>query len=243
MAPTIAPLYSLYGIRKRYGEGFRLDIERLDIPRNGVFAILGPNGAGKSSLLRILHFLEPVEAGELHFSEQRIDYPAPLKLRRRIAMVFQKPVMLSGSVRRNLTFGMRVRKQWQPERFESLLKELDLGGLVNEPARTLSGGEAQRVALARALATRPEILLLDEPTANLDPYNIRLIEHIIKRITHQEGTSTILVTHDVFQVRRLADHAAFMVGGQLVEMGAVDDFFNNPKDPRTVAYLTGELVG
>jgi tungstate transport system ATP-binding protein len=238
-----SPLYRLSGVSKRYNQGFNIHIETLDIPRSGIFALLGPNGAGKSTLLRLLHFLEPVEAGEIQFRGEAISYPPVLAVRRRIAMVFQKPVMLSGSVRQNILYGMRLRKSINQTRLETLLKELDLGHLANESAKTLSGGEAQRVALARALATQPEVLLLDEPTANLDPYNIRLIEHIIKRAADQDGTSTILVTHDVFQVRRLADSAAFIVGGQLVEVGAIDDFFDHPEDPRTRTYLQGELVG
>lgn len=238
-----SPLYRLSGVSKRYNQGFKVEIESLDIPGSGIFALLGPNGAGKSTLLRLLHFLEPVETGEIHFRNEVISYPPALAVRRRIAMVFQKPVMLSGSVRQNILYGMRLRKCINQTRLETLMRELDLEHLANESAKTLSGGEAQRVALARALATQPEVLLLDEPTANLDPYNIRLIEHIIKRAANQEGTSTILVTHDVFQVRRLADSAAFIVGGQLVEVGVIDDFFDHPVDPRTRAYLQGELVG
>lgn len=238
-----SPLYRLSGVSKRYNQGFKVKIESLEIPGSGIFALLGPNGAGKSTLLRLLHFLEPVEAGEIHFRDEAISYPPALAVRRRIAMVFQKPVMLSGSVRQNILYGMRLRKCINQTRLDTLMRELDLEHLANESAKTLSGGEAQRVALARALATEPEVLLLDEPTANLDPYNIRLIEHIIKRAANQEGTSTVLVTHDVFQVRRLADTAAFIVGGQLVEVGVIDDFFDHPMDPRTRAYLQGELVG
>jgi tungstate transport system ATP-binding protein len=236
------PLYQLSGVSKKYNQGFKVEIESLEIPSSGIFALLGPNGAGKSTLLRLLHFLEPVEAGEIHFRGVAISYPPALAVRRRIAMVFQKPVMLSGSVRQNILYGMRLRKRINQTRLETLMTELDLNHLANEPAKTLSGGEAQRVALARALATQPEVLLLDEPTANLDPYNIRLIEHIIKRAAKKEGTSTILVTHDVFQVRRLADSAAFIVGGQLVEVGVMDDFIDHPEDPRTRDYLLGELV-
>ena len=158
-------------------------------------------------------------------------------------MVFQKPVMLSGSVRHNICYGMRMRGKIHQQRLQALLDKLDLTHLVDEPAKTLSGGEAQRVALARALAAQPDVLLLDEPSANLDPYNIRLIEHIIKQASTRGSTSVVLVTHDVFQVRRLADFAAFIVGGRLVEVGEIDEFFDHPADPRTQAYLRGELVG
>ncbi len=238
-----APLYKLNDVRKRHGNGFHLHIEELEIDGSGIFALLGPNGSGKSTLLRLLHFLEPVEAGTIRFRGQTIHFPASLSLRRSIAMVFQKPVMLSGSVRHNILYGMRLRKAVYMDRLDAILRELDLVALADEPAKKLSGGEAQRVALARALVTQPDVLLLDEPTANLDPYNIRLIEHIIKRTAEQGRVNIVLVTHDVFQVRRLADTAAFMVAGKIIETGSIDDFFDRPADHRTRAYLQGELIG
>ncbi len=235
-------LYRLRGLVKGYNRDFRLEIDQLDIPRSGIYALLGPNGAGKSTLLRLLHFLEPSQAGEFQFEGMTIQYPASLELRRRIAMVFQKPIMLSGSVRHNVGYGMRLRGWDDPEKVQALIEDLDLTQLTDESAKTLSGGEAQRVAVARALATEPDVLLLDEPTANLDPYNIRLIEHIIRQSAARGQTSVILVTHDVFQVRRLADFAAFIVAGKLVEVGSIETFFEKPTDPRTKAYLQGELL-
>lgn len=236
------PLYRLRGLIKGYSRNFQLEIDGLEIPKGGIYALLGPNGAGKSTLLRLLHFLEPVQAGEIEFEGRAMHYPASLSLRRRIAMVFQKPVMLSGTVRHNIGYGMRLRSGVEPTKVEALMQNLDLMHLVNESAKTLSGGEAQRVAVARALATDPEVLLLDEPTANLDPYNIRLIEHIIRQSANQQRTSVILVTHDVFQARRLADYAAFIVGGELVEVGSIETIMHNPADPRTQAYIQGELL-
>jgi len=238
-----SPLYRLDDVCKRYNRQFELQIQNLEIPRGGVFALLGPNGAGKSTLLRILHFLEPAEAGIIQFKGQTIAFPPSLAMRRSIAMVFQKPVMLSGSVWRNISYGMRLRSTLDKRRLQLLMEELDLIHLAEAPAKTLSGGEAQRVALARALAVQPEVLLLDEPSANLDPYSIRLIENIIREVSATGRTNIILVTHDVFQVRRLADFAGFIVGGKLVEIGKIDDFFDCPADPRTQAYLRGELVG
>jgi len=240
MSPS---LYRLQDVRKKYNRNFELQIQSLEIHKGGIFALLGPNGAGKSTLLKILHFLEPVQTGEIQFEDRIVAYPVSLALRRRIAMVFQKPVMLSGSVIRNISFGMALRGDIDNIRLQGLMQELDLTHLADEAAKSISGGEAQRVALARALSVQPEVLLLDEPTANLDPYNIRLIENIIRQVSTSGRTTVILVTHDVFQVRRLADFAAFMVGGRLVEIGEVDDFFERPADPRTQAYLSGELVG
>ncbi len=180
------PLYRLSDVRKDFSRDFDLHIPSLDIPGRGIFALLGPNGAGKSTMLRLLHFLEPALQGEIQFEGRKIGYPPELALRRRIAMVFQKPVMLSGSVRQNVLYGMRLRNRVDDEKLDVLFEELDLQHLADTPAKTISGGEAQRVALARALAVKPDVLLLDEPTANLDPYNIRLIEHIIKSAVEQD---------------------------------------------------------
>ncbi len=122
------------------------------------------------------------------------------------------------------------------------LEQVGLGDLARQRARTLSGGEAQRVALARAMVLRPDVLLLDEPTANLDPYNIGLIEGIARRMNQEHGTTLVLVTHNVFQARRLAQRVAFMMEGKIVEVDDAERFFNQPTDPRTVAFVHGDMV-
>ena len=114
--------------------------------------------------------------------------------------------------------------------------------LEHQRARTLSGGEAQRVALARAMLIQPDVLLLDEPTANLDPYNVGLIEEIIHKLNREQGTTMVLVTHNVFQARRLATRVALMLDGRLIEVSDVDIFFKYPRDPRTAAFVRGEMV-
>jgi tungstate transport system ATP-binding protein len=114
--------------------------------------------------------------------------------------------------------------------------------LAHQRARTLSGGEAQRVALARAIVLRPDVLLLDEPTANLDPYNVGLIEEIIQRRNREQGTTLVLVTHNVFQAKRLAHRVALMLEGSIVEVTDVETFFESPEDPRTAAFVRGEMV-
>ena len=114
--------------------------------------------------------------------------------------------------------------------------------LARQRARTLSGGEAQRVALARAIVLNPDVLLLDEPTANLDPYNVSLIENIARRINEQHKTSLVLVTHNVFQAKRLAHRVAFLLDSKVVEVGEVTTFFESPSDPRTAAFVRGEMI-
>jgi len=123
-----------------------------------------------------------------------------------------------------------------------VLARVGLTELAKAPARTLSGGEAQRVALARAMVIEPEVLLLDEPTANLDPYNIGLIEGIVTDLNRQRGTTIVLVTHNVFQARRLAHRAALMLDGQIIEVTPAPQFFETPSDPRTAAFVRGEMV-
>jgi tungstate transport system ATP-binding protein len=122
------------------------------------------------------------------------------------------------------------------------LEEVGLAELASARARTLSGGEAQRVALARAIVIEPEVLLLDEPTANLDPYNVGLMETIIRRLNEKHHTTLALVTHNVFQARRLAHRVAFLLDGRVIEVADVEAFFNHPRDPRTAAFVRGEMV-
>jgi tungstate transport system ATP-binding protein len=114
--------------------------------------------------------------------------------------------------------------------------------VARQHARTLSGGELQRVALARAIVIKPEVLLLDEPTANLDPYNVGLIEDIVRDLNHTRGTTAVLVTHNVFQAKRLADRVALLLECKLVEIAEVNKFFESPDDPRTAAFVRGDLV-
>jgi tungstate transport system ATP-binding protein len=122
------------------------------------------------------------------------------------------------------------------------LARVGLIDLAKAPARTLSGGEAQRVALARALVVEPKVLLLDEPTANLDPYNVKLIEQIVAEVNRESRTTVVLVTHNVFQAKRLANRVALLLEGQLIEITDTDTFFNAPCDPRTAAFVRGDMV-
>jgi tungstate transport system ATP-binding protein len=122
------------------------------------------------------------------------------------------------------------------------LEVVGLSALARQSARTLSGGEAQRVALARALVLRPDVLLLDEPTANLDPYNIGVIEATVRRLNAEQGTTVVLVTHNVFQAHRLAHRMGLLLDGRLVEAADVRTFFESPRDPRTGAFVRGEMI-
>jgi tungstate transport system ATP-binding protein len=166
----------------------------------------------------------------------------PLAVRREITTVFQRPVLLRGSVRRNVAYGLRLRSRRDERLVEQILAGVGLGDLARAKAQRLSGGEMQRVALARALVIRPTVLLLDEPTANLDPYNVALIEDIVRRQNCEQGMTVVLVTHNVFQAKRLATRVGLMLAGRLIELGPTRQFFESPADPRTASFVRGEMV-
>jgi len=238
-------IYQLRGVAKEYSGRCVLHVERLDIQRGEIFALVGPSGAGKSTLLRLLNFLEPPTGGSIRFlgTEFSSSRPAPLDLRRRVTTVFQRPILLNRSVWANASYGLRLRGQRNAARqVEAALEQVGLNDLARQRARTLSGGEAQRVALARAMLLQPDVLLLDEPTANLDPYNVGLIEGIVRALNQERGTTLVLVTHNIFQAKRLAQRVALLLEGQIVEIADVDAFFEAPRDPRTAAFVRGDMV-
>ncbi len=242
MAQSPTVLYQLDDVQQSYGQRLVLTLPRLEVARGEILAVIGPSGAGKTTLLRLLLFLESPSAGTIHFEGTLLRGSPPLALRRRLGAMFQRTILLDLSVRDNVAYGLRLRGlRAEPQRIERLLVRLGLLALANERARTLSGGEAQRVALARALAVQAEVLLLDEPTANLDPYNVALIEEILRE-ERARGVSIVLVTHQVFQARRLADRAVLLLEENLIEAGSPEALFTHPQDPRTRAFLTGEMV-
>ncbi|MBI3764865.1 MAG: ATP-binding cassette domain-containing protein [Chloroflexi bacterium] len=237
-------LYTLESVVQEYGGRRVLEIERFTVEPREILGIVGPSGAGKSTLLRLMAFVEPATGGEISFGGEAARGPeTPLELRRRVTMVFQRPVLLHRSVAENVAFGLRVRGEADARRkVDAALAQVGLTELAGKGAAKLSGGEAQRAALARALVLDPDVLLLDEPTANLDPYNVGLIEAIVREQNAARGTTVVLVTHNVFQAKRLATRAGLLLGGRLVELAPNDEFFESPKDQRTAAFVRGEMV-
>jgi tungstate transport system ATP-binding protein len=238
-------IYQLRDVTKEYGGRRVLQVDHLDIRRGEIFALVGPSGAGKSTMLRLLNFLEPPSSGHIRFLEAEFtpSRPVPMKFLRRVTTVFQRPLLLNRSVGANVTYGLRLRGQRNSgHRVEAALEEVGLKHMARQRARTLSGGEAQRVALARAIVLQPDVLLLDEPTANLDPYNVGLIEDIAQALNHERSTTLVLVTHNVFQAKRLAHRVALLLEGQIVEVSDVGTFFESPHNPRTAAFVRGEMV-
>lgn len=240
----MTPAYELTGVQHFYGSRCVVEVPDLQIRSGEILGIVGPSGAGKSTLLRLLNFLEAPTRGRLAYNGADIGPEVPLELRREVVTVFQQPVLLRRSVMANIRIGQKIRGTADPDgEAEVWLQRLGLTGLARATARTLSAGEAQRVALARALVVRPAVILLDEPTGNLDPYNVRLIEEIVAADSAERATTVVLVTHDVFQAKRLAHRVGLMIGGRIVELAETADFFASPRHPDTAAFLRGELVG
>jgi tungstate transport system ATP-binding protein len=214
-----------------------VDDVSLTLRPGGLTVIMGPNGAGKSLLLRLLHGLIAPTSGSVTCGGASIGD----ETRKTQAMVFQKPVLLRRSVAANLDYVLDRRDPSRLQRRDDLLDLVGLSALAHQPARLLSGGEQQRLAVARALATGPGILLLDEPTANLDPASVQVIERIVLDAS-RAGTKVLFVTHDIGQARRLAGDVVFLHRGRLVEHASADRFFENPHSSAAEAFLRGDIV-
>lgn len=202
--------------------------------------IMGANGAGKTLCLRLIQGLLRPDAGQITYANQPIGDAS----RRRIATVFQRPVLLRRSVIGNLRHALRVYGIPRGNRAAMSADLLHLAGLTDlahRSARVLSAGEQQRLSIVRALAAEPDLLLLDEPTANLDPYATRLIETLIRE-AEARGATVVLVTHDVGQARRLADDVVFLNRGRVLEQSPAQDFFDAPATDAAAAYLAGRLL-
>jgi len=214
-----------------------------DLGPGGCTVIMGPNGAGKSLLLKLLHGLMAPTSGRIDWAGQ-----APAAVTARQALVFQTPVLLRRSVAANLDFVLRARgtgrgmgRAMRRARRDALLAHVGLAHKAAQPARLLSGGEAQRLALARALATDPQVLLLDEPTASLDPASVLAIERIVAE-ARERGVRVVFVTHDVGQARRMADDVIFLHRGGVAEHAAAARFFPRPDSRAARDFLDGRIV-
>lgn len=219
----------------------------VSIPCGSITCIVGPNGAGKSTLLRAIAALEKSASGEINFGGIKISCGLSLSLRRRIGFVMQKPYLLQGRVLDNVCYPLWVRGMSKKTRKEVGMEWLSYVGLEDlsfRPASFLSGGEAQRLALARALVFEPDLLLLDEITAHLDPANVTFIEELLIKIKSSSKPKTIVMaTHNLHQAKRLATKIIFLHNGMLVEESNVIDFFNSPHNKLTKEFIAGKLLG
>lgn len=218
-------LYRLRSVTRRYGSNVAVDIDSLTIAAGRLYTLTGANGAGKSTLLGILAFLTPPTSGEIVYAGERIDWKSDTvrRMRRKVTLLHQSPYLFGGTVFRNVAYGLKARGiGGEAERMavDRALETVGLTGFRDRDARELSGGEAQRVAMARALAPDPEVLLLDEPLANIDRETAALLEAVISSLPSR-GTTVVMTTHD-------PDHPARRNGGSIVlEGGKVAP----PRDP------------
>lgn len=194
----------------------------LDVQKGEIISIVGPNGAGKTTLLRALGGLLTPTSGEVRYHGDEVTDENRETLRQKATVVFQKPVHFGTSVFKNIAYGLRIRGMEESEiaeRVQESLAFVGLEGLSTRIARNLSGGEQRRVALARALALNPEILLLDEPTADVDIDSARAVEEILRKANRERGTTIIVSTHNMFQAEMIAHRTAIIQGGRIERVG------------------------
>lgn len=239
-------------LTKSFGGRIVLDDVSLGVRPGEVHAVLGPSGAGKTTLLRILNILESPDSGRVTLDGEPIELPTRSarltevqhRARLKMALVPQKPIAFRRTVFENAAFGLRVRGFEEGEikrRVEGELERLGIAAYAQAGARRLSGGETQRLAFARAAVLDIEFLLLDEFTANLDPRNVKVLEEAARGFAARGG-GVLLVTHDLFQTRRMADRVSLLVDGQVIESAPKKTFFEAPQDPRARAFVAGELA-
>jgi len=237
------PLIAVKELNHSYGKRAILENINLSVDRGEVLALIGPTGAGKTTLLRIIDLLEVPSAGEIYFDGKCIPRSGKqrLEIRRRMSFIHQKPQVFNLSVYDNVACGLGWRGEERnriAEKVDHILEMVGLEDYKDRNARTLSGGEAQRVALARSLVLEPEVLLLDEPTANLDPVSTAKIEQLISYVARQRNTTMIMATHDMSQGQQLADRIGVLLDGSLVQTGNATDIFHSPRNEE-VAHFVG----
>ncbi len=232
-------------LTQRFGATEALRGVSLAVQEREMLAIIGPSGSGKTTLLRIMDLLDRPASGSVSFDGREVSPRMRTQVRRQISMVLQKPVVFDASVYDNVAYPLRVRRSDRkaiPDRVNAMLKTVGLDGYQKRRARTLSGGETQKVALARALITGPRLLLLDEPTANLDPVSLNTIEDLILQANRDHGMAIVIATHEMAQGQRLATRIGVMMGGELIEVGRTEDIFYAPGDLRVARFVGVENI-
>jgi len=213
-----------------------IDNASLSIVQNGITVLLGYNGAGKSVLLKLMHGILKPDSGNIAWNEQTLCEVD----RSRHAMVFQRTTLLRRSVAANVDYALKIRNRFSKKSRRELLAKVGLSALEKQPARLLSGGEQQRLALAQSLACNPTVLYLDEATASLDPASTVIIEEIVQQQA-EAGTKIIMVTHDIAQAKRLAQHIVFVDQGHVVEHSSATEFFAKPQSAVAQSYIAGKI--
>ncbi|MGB9936116.1 MAG: ABC transporter ATP-binding protein [Methanobacterium sp.] len=227
-------IVELENIYKSYEDLQILNDINLKIRKGTSTALVGPTGSGKTVLLRLIDLLEKPSSGKVYFEgiDANESNNSRLDIRRQMGMVFQKPLAFKASVYDNIAYGLKVRGKTKnmDEKIKDILKVIGLEGYDNRNALKLSGGETQRLALARAMITDPKLLLLDEPTANLDPISTAKMEELIAKINREFETTVIMTTHDLSQGQKLADEMVILNNGIISQKGSPEEIFTKPND-------------
>ena len=234
-------------VTKTYYNKTVVNSVNLQIHEGEILALLGPNGSGKSTILKILAFIENPTSGEVIFQSNEVNYKNTEKERMQSTLVFQKTTVFSTSVYNNIAYGLKVRKVPQSTRDEEIkraLKLVKLEGFEKRNAKKLSGGEQQRVAIARALVLKTKLLLLDEPTANLDPKNAGILEEVIDRVNRENKVTIVMATHNMFQAKTFPHRIALMDEGKISEVGAPAEVFSKlSRNLASFAAIDNTFVG
>jgi tungstate transport system ATP-binding protein len=243
----VTALAELKNLTKIYGNRTVLDDVTLQIDKGEILGLLGPNGSGKTTLLKILAFLEKPERGEVKFRGVTVRDKNAEPMRLHSTMVFQRTLLFSTSVYGNIAYGLRMRRLPQNtirEEVKKALHVVELEGFEKRSAKKLSGGEQQRVALARALVLKAELLLLDEPTANLDPKNTQIMEEVIAKINRELKTTIVIATHNMFQAKTLPHRIALINDGRITEIGETAEIFGRlSKNLASFAAVENMFIG
>lgn len=240
-------LVEVKGLGQTYGRSQVLKNINLEVQQREVFVVIGPTGCGKTTLLRLISLLDKPASGSIYFKGEAVgkSEKARREIRRRMAFVFQKPAVFNTTVFNNVAYGLKVRNEKGSalgDRVASALDTVGLSGFEKRKARTLSGGEIQRVALARAMVVEPELLLLDEPTANLDPQTTSQVEDLLAQVIQKLDTTVIMSTHDLYQGQRLADRMGIIMAGELLQTGPPRDLFNLPRGRKIAEFVGVENI-
>lgn len=217
----------------------------LVVKEDEILAIVGPSGVGKTTMLRLASGLERPDSGTVAILGTPLTYDKghDLAVKRHMAFILQKPVAFKETVSENVAYGLRVRGlEDTKDQVAHALEAVGLAQMGDRMATRLSGGEMQRMAFARATVFEPSILLLDEFTANLDPQNVGVLERAVVTYQRERNATVVIVTHNLFQARRISTRTALLLGGRLVETGPTDRIFEEPDDERTRAFVSGEMV-
>jgi len=239
-------MLTVTNVGKRFGGIHALEEVNLSIKQGRIFSLIGPNGAGKTTLLQALSYLMKPSAGEILFHGQAVGTNhRALKYRRRLAMVFQEPLLFDTTVFSNVVSGLKIRGAGGQEArrvVESQLERFGISHLRDRSAKTLSGGEAQRTSLARAFAVSPEVLFLDEPFSSLDPPTREAIIRDLEKVLHETRTTAIMATHDRNEALRLSDRIAVMEGGRIAQIDRPVVIMNWPVDETIASFVGTETI-